>query len=288
MKKYNSISELLIDYRQFNSLSQLDLAALLDVDVRSVIRWEKKDTLIKADKEKDFVVALNIPYQVIRNLNTEQPIPLYFDLQKRIYSLSSLMVRADNAAWYKSDLPVEDERIRNIHEDSDAVFVNEIQHLDRNLKPVKEELIKEAARILPKLNMVLLDQSDFYAGHIVILPLKFASYQKLRDRELEEGSLSKADLSSSPTEVPRVFFFYSVYADSIPNSYFLVNRALAYFKEKKFAHYIVAGITHRQYHVTYFKEMGLQVVWEEGVSDDSEGATFLEGNLDMFLFGKML
>ena len=115
MKKYNSLNELLIDYRQIYNLSQLDLAALLDVDIRTIIRWEKNDTLIKADKEKDVVVALNIPYQVIRNLNTEQPIPLYCDLKKRTYSHSALMVRADNAAWYKSDLPLEDERISSIH-----------------------------------------------------------------------------------------------------------------------------------------------------------------------------
>ena len=288
MKKYCSLSELLIDYRQIHNVSQLDLAALLDVDVRTVIRWEKNETLIKADKEKDVVVALNIPYQVIRNLNTEQAIPLYCDLEKRTYSHSALMIRADNAAWYKSDLPVEDDRIRSIHEDSDTAFVNEIQRMDHNLKPVNAELIKEAARILPELNMVLLDQSDFYAGHIVILPLKLASYQKIRDREMGEGSLSLADLTFSLSEVPLVFYFYSIYADSLPNSYYLVNHMLAYFKENKFRHYIFAGTTYRKPQVNYFKEMGLQIIWEDGHKEDAHGATFMEGNLDMFLFGKML
>lgn len=288
MKKYTSLSELLIDYRQIHNLSQLDLAARLDVDIRTVLRWEKNETLIKTDKEKDVVLALNIPYQVIRNLNTEHPIPVYSDIKKRTYSLSALMIRADNAAWYKSDLPVEDDRIRTIDVDSDADFVNEIQRMDQNHKPIKSELIIEAARILPELNMVALDQSDFYAGHIVILPLKFASYQKVRDREMEEGSLSMTDLSYSMTEVPQVYYFYSIYGDSLPNRYYLVNRMLAYFEEKKLRNYIFAGITYRKPKVDYLKEIGLQIMWEDTIKDSSEGITFMEGNLDMFLFGKML
>lgn len=287
MKKYSSVSELLIDYRQIHNLSQLDLAGLLDVDIRTVIRWEKNETLIKADKEKDAVVALNIPYQVIRNLNTEHPIPVYCDIRKRMYSHSALMIRADNAAWYKSDLPVEDERISIINEDSDTAFVNDIQRMNQNKKPVKPELIKEAARVLPNLNMVLLDQSDFYAGHVVILPLKFSSYKKIRDREMEEGSLSMADLSFSLSEVPLVFYFYSIYADSTTHSFYLVNRMLAYFKEKKYRNYIFAGITYQKSKIDYFKEIGLQVVWEDKIEASDEGITFMEGNLDMFLFGRM-
>ena len=42
MKKYKSLGELLIDYRKENELSQFDFAAQVNVDVRTVQRWEKE------------------------------------------------------------------------------------------------------------------------------------------------------------------------------------------------------------------------------------------------------
>jgi hypothetical protein len=38
MKKYETLGDLLIDFRSFNTLSQSELASQFDVDIRSVIR----------------------------------------------------------------------------------------------------------------------------------------------------------------------------------------------------------------------------------------------------------
>jgi transcriptional regulator with XRE-family HTH domain len=81
MKIYSSLSELLLDYREFYGLQQLDIAAMVDVDVRTVIRWEKGESLIKSEKEKYFVEKLNIPHQVIRNLNAYKPLEIYYDIE---------------------------------------------------------------------------------------------------------------------------------------------------------------------------------------------------------------
>ncbi len=286
MKKYNTLGELLTDYRQHHNMSQLDLAAKIDVDSRTVQRWEKNETLIKPEKEKVFVETLNIPYQVIRNLNAVNPIAVYYDIKHRIYSLSALMIRAENAAWYKSDLPVEDERISHVANDSDTAFITDIQRMNQNKKPIKPELIKEAAKILPELNLILKDKSGFYAGHISVLPLRFSSYQKIYNREMNEGSLRFSDLDYKMDETPLVFYYYSLYADSLPHSYYLINRMLNYFKKKKFKNYIFAGITYREQKVSYLKEIGLREVWEEKISENVR-RTFMEGCLDMFLFGKM-
>ncbi len=286
MKKYNTLGELLADYRQHHNMSQLDLAAKIDVDSRTVQRWEKNETLIKPEKEKVFVETLNIPYQVIRNLNAVNPIAVYYDIKHRIYSLSALMIRAENAAWYKSDLPVEDERISHVANDSDTAFITDIQRMNQNKKPIKPELIKEAAKILPELNLILKDKSGFYAGHISVLPLRFSSYQKIYNREMNEGSLRFSDLDYKMDETPLVFYYYSLYADSLPHSYYLINHMLNYFKKKKFKNYIFAGITYREQKVSYLKEIGLREVWEEKISENVR-RTFMEGCLDMFLFGKM-
>ncbi len=64
MKKYSSIGDLLIDYRVLNKISQSDLAAQFEVDIRTIIRWEKNETLLKPDKEEEMVDITFIPYQV--------------------------------------------------------------------------------------------------------------------------------------------------------------------------------------------------------------------------------
>ena len=201
MKKYNSLGDLLIDYRALNIMSQLDLASLLDVDTRTIIRWEKNETLVKPEKERDLVEKLFIPYQVIRNLNTVNPLSIFYNPELRTYSLSALMLKS-SASWYKEDLPVESDRIHFLSKDTDIVFVEDIQEVNKNPKPIKPELIKEAAKILPELNLVLHDQSKFYAGHITVLPLKYEAYIKIRGQEMKEDSLSLTDLTSNFSHKP--------------------------------------------------------------------------------------
>jgi transcriptional regulator with XRE-family HTH domain len=288
MKKYNTLSELLIDYRNEHLLSQIEFAALVDVDVRTVSRWEKNETLIKPEKEKDFVERLFIPHQVIHNLNSDNPISVYYDMNSRTYSLNAMMATASSADWFTQDLPKEDDRIRFLSKDTDVEFVNDIQEMSNNPKPINPNLIKVAADILPELNLILHDQSDFYAGHITVLPLKFSAYKKIRDRRMKEGSLSLRDLTSTFKKEPLVFYYYSLYADSMPAAYYLMNRLLSYFKEKQFKNYLFAGITFRKNKVELLRQMGLKVIWEEGQGAGTEnGYTFLEGDFDMFLFGKM-
>ena len=289
MKKYSTLGELLSDYREANNLSQADLGAILDVDTRTISRWEKNETLIKPDKEKDFVEKLSIPYQVIRNLNSDYPISVYYDIKLRTYSFSAFMKKAPSASWYKSDMVFDTDRIRLISNDTDIQFVEDIQEMNKNPKPLKPEIIKEASKMLPELNLILMDQSGFYAGHISFLPLKYETYLKIRNHEINEGSLTLADLNNSILQKPLVFYYYSMYADSMENAYYLVNQLLAYFKEKQFEDYIFAGISYRDNKIKILKEMGLKAIWEEPLGEDSENrAVFMEGNLDMFLFGKTI
>ena len=287
MKKYQTFGTLLADYRQFYDLSLIELSAKLDVDVRTVTRWEKDESFVKADKEKDIVEVLNIPHQVVRNLNTDNPIAVYYDMKLRTYSLSSLLANPIGAAWYKSELPREDELIHSIANDSDVKFVTDIQEMNNNPKPIQAELVKEASKILPDLNLMLTDQSGYYAGHISILPLKYTSYKMIREREMDEGALRCIDLSSDLTAEPMVFYFYSLYADSLENSYHLMNRMLSYFSEKKFKDYLFAGITFRKSKVDLLREMGIKIIWEDKKAEGAKvNSTFMEGDLDMFLFGQ--
>ena len=184
MKKYNSFAELISDYRETNSLTQLDIAGMLNVDVKTIGRWENGLSLIKPDKEDDVVEALFLPHQVIHNLNSEHPISIYYDIESRTYSFSLIGTKIVDSEMFKSDLPVEDERIHNLTDDSDIEFINGVQALRTKSKPLNSKLIKSASNILPDLNLVLFDQAGFYAGHVTFLPLKFSSLEKIKNKEL--------------------------------------------------------------------------------------------------------
>jgi transcriptional regulator with XRE-family HTH domain len=288
MKKYATLGELVTDYRNYNKLSQSELAAMLDVDGKTVGRWERSESLVNPEKEKDFVEKLSIPYQVIRNLNSEYPLVVYYDIRNRTYSLEAMTKKISSALWFKSDFPVEDDRIRFISRESDAEFIADIQKMRSRIKPVRTNMIRECANLLPELNLVLHDQSGFYAGHITVFPLKQASYFRIKNRETNELSIDITDLSGNPDGEDLIFYFYSMYADSMANAYYLMNRLLSYFKEKQFKNYVFAGVTYRNIQIQLFREMGLKIIWQDKPAEGQEaGATLMEGNFDMFLFGKM-
>lgn len=289
MKKYLTIAELLIDYRAYHHLSQIDLAAKLDIDVRTVLRWEKNESLVNQEKEKLFVEVLGIPHQVIRNLNTEKPIPIYFDLFRRIYSHTRLSQKVLISCELLLDCTIDTERIHLISKESDIDFVTYIQRLNKNNKPLKAELIMKAAKVLPELNVVLYGQSGFFSGHITVLPLKYDTYLKIRNHIIKEGDLKTSDLEPDLNGKPLVFYYYSVYADSAENYYYIINRLLTYFQRNKFENYIFAGISYRKPKIEFLLEIGLNNVWEEPIEKGgNDMAFFMEGNFDEYLFGNNL
>ncbi len=287
MKKYSTIAELLVDYRTYHQLSQIDLAAKLDIDVRTVLRWEKNESLINQEKEKSIVEVLGIPHQVIRNLNTEKPIPIYFDLFRRIYSHTRLSQKVMISCELLLDATIDTDRFHLISKESDIEFVTYIQKLNKNNRPLKAELIKKASKIIPELNVVLYGQSGFYSGHITVLPLKYDVYLKIRNQEIKEDDLKVNDLEADLSGKPLVFYYYSVYADSAENYYYTINRLLTYFQRNKFENYIFAGISYRKPKIEFLLEIGLNNIWEEPIEEDSNDlASLMEGNFDEYLFGK--
>ena len=287
MKKYNSLGELLIDFRIHRNMSQLDFAALLDVDARTVIRWEKNESLIKVEKEKILIENLGIPHQVIRNLNTDKPIAIYFDFNRWAYSLTALSKMVANSSEFISDYEFDTDRIQTISKDEDIEFIASIQKNQKNCEPLRTEVIKMAAKLLPELNLVLYGQSGFHEGHISILPLKYDSFIKLRDKTMRENELKLNDLNINNSDNPLVFFYYSMYANSVDNIHYIMNRLLSHFRNKKYKDYIFAGISYRQQKIDRAQELGLKVIWEELPDEGCEStAIFVAGNFDEFLFGE--
>ncbi len=287
MKKYISLGELLIDLRIHRNISRLDFAALLDVDARTVIRWEKNESLIKVEKEKILIENLGIPHQVIRNLNTDKPIAIYFDFNRWAYSLTALSKIITSSSEFIFDNELHTDRIQTISKDEDIEFINYIQKNQKNCEPLRAEVLKMAAKILSELNLVLYGQSGFHEGHVSILPLKYETFVKLRDKTMRENEISLNDLNINPSDKTLVFFYYSMYANSVDNTHYIMNRILSHFKNKKYKDYIFAGISYRQQKVDRAQELGLKVIWKELPDESCEStAVFVAGNFDEFLFGE--
>jgi transcriptional regulator with XRE-family HTH domain len=287
MKKYHNLGELLLDFRKHRGMTQLDLSAILEVDVRTVIRWEKNESLIKPEKEIILIENLGIPHQVIRNLNTDHPIPVYFDFKRWLYALSLLSSMVRSSKEFKTEYELHTSRIETLKDEKDIEFINYIQKNQKNCSPLRKEVVETAARILPEINLVIRDQSGFHGGHISILPIKYEAYEAIRDQKMKEQELKVQHLTSNMDDDPKVYYFYSIYSSSLENNFYLVNRLLFYFKKLYDTNYIFAGITFQELKIERFREMGFQVIWQKPVADHPEWtATFLTGNFDAFLFNE--
>lgn len=267
-----------------NDVSQSDLAAMLDVDVRSVIRWEKNETLVKSDKEKDLVEQTFIPYQVIRNLNAAVPLPIFYDFKIRKYSSSEISIGLPDATAFKTHLEAVSPMIHPIADNPEKNIKN-IVHFHRYLyktdKPVQGKLIDEAAKLLPDLNLVLYDQAGYYAGHCVVFPIKRDAYEQLRSRKKLEGELNVNDLVNYKTADQPILYGYSIYGDCNENMHYMLNPLFAFLKENPTLW--LAGLASRPDGVRLFEDLGLRKVWVDppqySDNDYEFCPVFMEGNI---------
>lgn len=287
MKKFNSIGELLIDYRAFNNISQSELAFNINVDIRTVQRWERDITLIKPEKEEEIVLETLLPYQLVRNLNATVPIPTYYDFRIRKYSLNEFSKKLPDAAWFKMQINLETERVRPIDYDYDIRHIVQFldsQHNDDHF--VNKELIKEAVRLLPELNYVITDDSGYYAGHCIIFPIKRTTYLKLRDKTLKKNEIRKSDLVNHDEIEDTIFFNYDTTADCNDNIFYIMATFLRFFRAY-IGDYLFCSYTERVDSLELSKEIGVRVLWEDAGLQRVKGLEtpprFTEGNFKKFL-----
>ena len=283
MKKYSDLGTLLQEYRKVNQITQNDLAASLDVDARTVARWERNVTLVHPDKEKVLVEQLSIPHQVIHNLNSERPIAVFYDIERRMYSHSIMGSLIKDANWFKNEIEIEPDRLSTFSSREDADFVHLVKALHTHQSGLDYRVLLEAANRLPELNQMLDDQSGFYAGQIAVLPLRRSSYEDIRDKRRTEEEIGVGDLSMKPGP-GTVFYFYSIYADSLVSAFYLMAPFFDYFRNNKLSDYTVAGMVYREHTASLWRQTGLKVAWSE---EDPLLQILVEGNLDMYLFGTM-
>lgn len=288
MKKYHSLGELLVDYRKENDLSQSDFAAQMNVDVRTVQRWEKDETLIKPEKEKELSDDTLLPYQLIRNLNAVSPIPTFYDFRIRKYSLTRLNNELPDADWFKERIDELSNRTRTIDPEKD------IEILRRDLKtqklgesPLRLDLLKRAQEVLPELNLIIMDRFNNYSGHSIFFPISLLCYTKLVRREIRPDQIRAEDLVNYKNRERPVFLNYDITADCNDNIFFLAHQILKFFVDLPTDDYVFCSFTSRYDSYTLNEQMQLDLVWEDPTETDALGLEYhprlYEGNLNSFL-----
>lgn len=288
MKKYTSLGELLIDYRKINDISQADFAAKIDVDSRTVQRWEKNITLVKPEKEDDIVNETLLPYQLIRNLNANKPIPTYYDFSIRKYSLSELTNTMPDASWFKAQIENTTKRIHTIDYKKDIDLIVKYMQFHKTISKNIAKVIQESIKLLPELNLIITDDSGYYSGHSLIFPIKKETYEKLKSKTMVEEELKVEDLANYKTQSKPIFYGFDITADCNDNIYYLMNRLFRFIRDTTNQNYLFCSIPLRNDNFNFNKQAGLKIIWEGEKGKNKYGLEiaprFQEGNFKAFLF----
>ena len=288
MKKYHSLGELLVDYRKENDLSQSDFAAQMNVDVRTVQRWEKDETLVKPEKEKELSDDTLLPYQLIRNLNAASPIPTFYDFRIRKYSLTRLNNELPDADWFKERIGELSNRTRSIDPDKDIeILRRDLRTQKMGETPLRLDLLRRAQELLPELNLIIMDRFNNYSGHSIFFPINSLCHRKLVRREMRPDQIRAEDLVNYRNRERPVFLNYDITADSNDNIFFLAHQILKFFVELPTDDYVFCSFTSRYDSYRLNNQMQLELVWEDEAEKDALGLEyhprFYEGNLNSYL-----
>lgn len=283
MEFYTHLKDLIKDYRKTFGLSQKDLAASLDTDVRTVIRWEKGEAVMNPDRIKEFSERLFIPYQVLVNLNFPTPLPVYYSIQARTYALDAGTTQITYVDWLKQRVELGKVKIKPIETEKELKFIRRVLNLRGKQDFVNNSVILEAVKVLPELNVILLNEFGECGGNLVFFPLKYEVYMKLKKGKMKEKDIQKADFRDKDDKDGKtVFYFYSLYAEKFSNVFHLMNLVFEFFKKQNNDH-LVAGKACIPSRMEFLKNIGLNKVTNAVVRGKISKEVMMEGSLYSFL-----
>lgn len=292
MKKYDSLGDIILEYRLRNNLSQAEFASKMDVDARTIIRWEKNKTQLKDKLEFKLSEITFIPHQVIRNLNSSTPILTYYDFDLRKYAPSELSTELPEAEWIKERMTIFSDRIRTVEFGKDVENILRFNTLQKDpLKTSNKELIEASVRKIPELNIIITDENNLYAGHCCYLPLKDERYQKIKSKEIKECDLTTDDLVLSTSDEQIVYYCHSITADCNENFFYIIGEVLRYFQKNLLGkEYTYALLTSRYDSYDMSLDLGIKLIWEDNELQKrinmKSPPRLYEGNFNAFLKGE--
>jgi len=287
MKKYTTLAKMLLDYRRYHGISQAEFAASIDVDMRTIQRWEKGVTFIKSENEYDIIQETLLPYQLLRNLNTANPIPTFYDFNIHKYSLDPLSNDLPDASWFKTKMGIFSKNIRTLNFETDFDYVLKYMKFHKNISNNLFKVIKQSIQLLPELNLIINDDSGNYSGHSLVFPIKSEVQEKLKNRSLKEADLTVNDLVNYKTQKVPYFYGYHITADCNDNVFYMFNHFFRFFQNQTESNYVYSSSPVRRDNYKLNEQLGLKIIWEDQQSVDIHGMDnaprFYEGNFTKFL-----
>ncbi len=277
IKLYQSLGTLIKDYRQWRKLNQETLAESINVSVRELQNWEADRRRVSVENLNDFSEVTGIPMQVCIALNAGQP--LLYSLQKRRFAYSSIEVeqlrfsdilkcreKSDGEILAKHDQITTDKHTSTILSCHRDIYGTE--------RPLRRDIIKKAAAILPELNSIVIDCWGHHIGHRVCLPINKDVYKLIRKEQNYEAYLTTESISDIITLKEGVFFYYSSYAANVSAGYRLLIEGIRYFSkiEKKERYLIAVNIATKE-EKEAFANLGMRVAGDT-IIDEHKSAEF--------------
>ena len=281
MKKYNSIGQLIKDYRSFHEISQSDFASKLDADIRTVQRWENEGTLLKDDKIKALVETTLLPIQLIRNLNINKAIPTYYSFELLRYTLSELTISLPDASYYKKTIKESTNRIRPIDLDQDFEFLASVCKIPKEHQKNIKSAFKEALLHLPEINVIIKNELGFYSGAFVLLPITEEAYGLLRDRKINSNEIRAEHICDPDFQDQKIFFEFELIADNNDDGQYLIVAGFRFFDQLKDQDYLYCAIDGRTDTTHLADQTGLEIIWRD--TSDGKDLKFVAGNFKAFL-----
>ena len=145
----------------------------------------------------------------------------------------------------------------------------------------------EIRKMLPEMNLVILDDSGFYSGHALIFPIRDEAYEKLRSRKMTDKEFRPEDLNDPKLRDRPVFYGFDITADCNDNIYYLVGKLFRALQRMPVKDYVYCATPYRFDNFRLNKQLGLQIIWEEVRKKNLHGMDiaprFQEGNFRDFL-----
>lgn len=261
MVKFETLGELLVAYRNYKGLNQTDLAVALNVDNRTIIRWEKNTSLLKPDKEEELAEATFIPYQVIRNLNAPISIPTFYDFKLRKFALHEVHSQPPHVDWLRSLPKFTNDQLQTISNEKQIQLIKRcLVAQGKNEALINSAFILKIAELLPELNFILFDTNGFYSGHCLIAPVTPKAYSKVKDKSLHPSQLSEIHLAKEIKDDP-IFLGLDINADSNENLFGLFVPVKAFFDQIQ-GKWTFASFTSRTDTELLNQQFGNSLIWK--------------------------
>jgi len=270
-------------------MSQTEFATKINVDIRTIQRWERNETLVKQEKEKEIVNVTLFPYQLIRNLNALTPIPTYYDFRINKYAITKNNIELPEASWFKSQLGNSTKRVRRFDLELDFDPILKYLNFHKDVPKNIVQVIRESINILPEMNLIITDELGFYSGHTLIFPIKQKTFENLKSKKILENEITLSDLTNYKTLDQIIFYGYDITADCNDNMFYIVNHVLRFLRNLPNQNYIYCSTALRFDSYKLVDNLGLKIVWEEEKEKNNLGLEFSrrfqEGDFKDFLEG---